>query len=101
MGKLTQKQSNACQSFVEKSLPAFLTMFEQQLESSKTSKFLFDTQKVSVADFYLFYLLHVLQDWKVNVLNNFPKIGNFYQEMLKDEKIKARHEKESKLCWCS
>ena len=81
-------------------IPSHLKMYEQQLIDNAT-KFLFCDTKLSIADFYLFSLLHTLQDWKPDVLNNFPKIAEFYKNMLLDEKIRERHEKEKQIPWVS
>ena len=77
-----------------------LKVFEQQLTDHAT-KFLFDNEKLSIADFYLFSLLVTLQDWKPDLLDKFPKIAEFIENMLLDDKVKKRYDKEKQIPWVS
>ena len=65
------------------------------------TKFLFDNEKLSIADFYLFSLLVTLQDWKPDLLEKFPKIAEFFDNMLLDDKIKKRYDQEKQIPWIS
>ena len=88
------------QLFVNMQIPSHLKMYEQQLTDNAT-KFLFDDKNLSIADFYLFSLLHSLQDWKPDLLEKFPKVAEFFENLLKDEKIKNRYDEEKQIPWIS
>lgn len=89
-------ENGPAENFTKKMLPGALKPFADQLKDGKT-KFLFYNDKLTTADFYLFYLMQIFFNWKPDLLEgneDLRFLQDWYDAMLNDPKIKETYEKE-------
>jgi len=78
-----------------KNLKTFELQLTQQNKKNNTEKtYLFDQNKLSTADFYVFSTISIMKKWHKSLLKDLPELQKWYDFMLENEDLARQVEQE-------